>query len=282
MSNEGRVVLEGLSFPEGPRWHDGRFWFSDMHSHVVVAVDEDGNREDIVEVKNRPSGLGWLPDGRLLVVSMTDRRLLRLELDGSLEEVADLTPFATHHCNDMVVDREGRAYVGNFGFDLDAGHSPSKANLILVKPDGEVSIASPDMSFPNGAVITEDGSTLIVGETFGGCLSAFDIASDGSLTNRRVWAPITGAIPDGICLDAEGGIWVASPVSAEVLRVLEGGEVTDRIKVSTQAFACMLGGIDGKTLFVCTAGSSSPTDCAKNRDGRIEAFSVRVEGAGRP
>jgi sugar lactone lactonase YvrE len=154
--------------------------------------------------------------------------------------------------------------------------------LILVKPNGEASIASPDMSFPNGAVITEDGGTLIVGETFGGCLTAFDIASDGSLTNRRVWAPITGAVPDGICLDADDGIWVASPVSAEVFRVLEGGEVTDRIKVSTQAFACMLGGSDGKTLFVCTAGSSNPTDCAKNKDGRIEAFSVRVEGAGRP
>lgn len=282
MSSEGRVVLDGLAFPEGPRWHDGRLWFSDMHSHTVIAVDEDGDREDIAEVKNRPSGLGWLPDGRLLIVSMTDRRLLRREADGSLEEVADLTPFASHHCNDMVVDREGRAYVGNFGFDLDAGDKSVTTNLILVTPEGDVSVAASDMAFPNGTVITDDGKTLIIGETFGGCLSAFDIESDGSLFNRRVWAPIKAAVPDGICLDAEGGVWVASPVSAEVFRVLEGGEVTDRFSVSTQAFACMLGGSDGRTLFVCTASSSNPTDCAKNRDGRIEAFSVDVGRAGLP
>lgn len=282
MSSEGRVILDGLAFPEGPRWHEGRLWFSDMHAHQVIAVDEDGNREDILEVKNRPSGLGWLPDGRLLIVSMTDRRLLRLERDGSLEEVADLTPHASHHCNDMVVDHKGRAYIGNFGFDLDAGDKPKTANLILVTPDGEICVAAPEMSFPNGSVITSDGETLIVGETFGRCLTAFDIGGDGELFNRRVWAPIKAAVPDGICLDAEGGVWVASPVSAEVFRVLEGGEVTNRISVDTQAFACMLGGSDGRTLFVCTSSSSSPVDCAKNRDGRIEAYRVEVGRAGLP
>lgn len=282
MASQGRIVLDGLAFPEGPRWHEDRLWFSDMHSHVVVAVDEEGKREDIVHVENRPSGLGWLPDGRLLVVSMTDRRLLRLETDGSLSEVADLSSFATHHCNDMVVDREGRAYIGNFGFDLDAGAKPVPANLILVTPDGDTRIAASELSFPNGTVITEDGKTLIVGESFGGRLTAFDIARDGSLSNRRVWAPISNAVPDGICLDAEGGIWVASPVSAEVLRVLEGGEVTDRIRVSTQAYACMLGGKDGRTLFVCTASQSNPVDCATQRDGRIEAFPVRAGRAGLP
>ena len=282
MPSEGRVLLDGLAFPEGPRWHDDRLWFSDMHSLVVVAVDEAGNREDIVSVPNRPSGLGWLPDGRLLIVSMTDRKLLRLETEGQLTEIADLSAHAPFHCNDMVVDAAGRAYIGNFGFDLDAGEEPTTTNMILVTPDGDVQIAAKDLSFPNGTVITPDGKTLIVGESFGGKLTAFDIEPDGSLTGRRDWATISAAVPDGICLDAEGAIWVASPISAEVLRVLEGGEVTDRIKVSTQAFACMLGGRDGRTLFVCTAGNSTPEECAKNRDGRIEAFTVDVGRAGLP
>jgi sugar lactone lactonase YvrE len=282
MPDEGRVLLEGLAFPEGPRWHEGRLWFSDMHALTVVAVDEQGNRQDIVRVENCPSGLGWLPDGRLLVVSMNDRRLLRHETDGQLVAVAALSDLASFHCNDMIVDREGRAYVGNFGFDLVQGATPTPANLILVTPDGRSQVAAKDLSFPNGMVITPGGETLIVGESFGARLTAFDIAQDGSLSNRRVWAPLSGAVPDGICLDSGGGIWVASPVSAEVLRVLEGGEVSDRIAVETQAFACMLGGADGRTLFVCTAGSSDPAQCIENRDGRIEAFRVEYGRAGLP
>jgi sugar lactone lactonase YvrE len=282
VSNEGRILLEGLTFPEGPRWHEGRLWFSDMHSCTVIAVDENGNREDIARVENRPSGLGWLPDGRLLVVSMNDRRLLRQETDGRLVEVADLSGLASFHCNDMVVDRVGRAYVGNFGFDLVGGATPSTANLILVTPDGRARIAAKGLSFPNGTVITPDGGTLIIGETFGSRLTAFAIAPDGSLSRRRVWASLSGAVPDGICLDTAGGIWVASPISGEVLRIVEGGEVTQRIPVATQAFACMLGGGDGRTLFVCTAGSSDPTECIENRDGRIEAFPVDFGRAGLP
>ena len=282
MSNNGRVLLEGLAFPEGPRWHDGRLWFSDMHAYTVIAVDEQGKREEMARVEACPSGLGWLPDGRLLVVSMNDRRLLRQEADGSLSEVANLSSLAPHHCNDMIVDREGRAYIGNFGFDLMAGQKPVATSLILVTPDGQARIVAEDLIFPNGMVITQDGRTLIVGETFGARLSAFDVAPDGSLSNRRVWAPLTGAVPDGICLDAAGGIWVASPTSSEVLRVVEGGEVTDRISVETQAFACMLGGSDDRTLFVCTAGTSVPEECIANRDGRIEAFTVQFERAGLP
>ena len=282
MPDEGRVLLEGLAFPEGPRWHEGRLWFSDMHAFTVVAVDEQGNREDIVRVENCPSGLGWLPDGRLLVVSMNDRRLLRHETDGQLVEVADLSDLASFHCNDMIVDREGRAYIGNFGFDLVQGATPTPANLILVTPDGHSQVAADDLSFPNGMVITPGGKTLIVGESFGARLTAFDIAQDGSLSNRRIWASLSGAVPDGICLDSAGGIWVASPVSAEILRVLEGGEVSDRIPVETQAFACMLGGADGRTLFVCTASSSDPAECVENRDGRIETFRVEYGRAGLP
>lgn len=281
-SRTGRVLLDGLAFSEGPRWREGRLWFSDMYARTVVAVDERGNREDIARVANCPSGLGWLPDGRLLVVSMNDRRLLRQEADGQLVEVADLSELAPFHCNDMVVDRKGRAYVGNFGFDMIGGAKPTRTHLILVTPDGRTQVAAEDLFFPNGMIITPDGGTLIVGESFGRRLTAFDVAPDGSLSKRRVWAELEGAAPDGICLDEQMGIWVASPVSAEVLRVLEGGEITDRIRVATQPYACMLGGGDGKTLFVCTARSSNPTDCLKNRDGRIEAFRVEIGRAGLP
>ena len=271
---EPRILIDGLRFPEGPRWHEDRFWFSDMHSQRVIAVDMDGNAETVCEVAADPSGLGWLPDGRLLVVSMKDRRLLRLD-PGGLAEVADLSGIAAYHCNDMVVDARGRAYVGNFGFDLHAGVPPAKASLALVHPDGRVEVAAKDLSFPNGTVITPDGRTLVVGESFGACLTAFDVAADGSLSNRREWAKLQGAVPDGICLDAEGAIWVASPIGGVVLRVREGGEVAERIEVEMEAFACMLGGPDGKTLFICTAPDSDPAKTGDCR-GRIEMVEVEV------
>ena len=274
------VVLDGLAFPEGPRWHDGRLWFSDMHAHEVVALDvATGAREIIVEVSACPSGLGWLPDGRLLVVSMEDRRVLRLE-DSGLVEHADLSGIATFHCNDMVVDWSGRAYVGNFGFDLHHRADPVAAVLARVEPDGSVFAAADDMQFPNGSVIYD--TTLVVGESFAGRLTAFDIDDDGTLSNRRVWAQLEDAVPDGICLDAEGAIWVASPTSNEVLRVREGGEVTDRVSLDRGAFACMLGGDDRRTLLICTSHSSDPVDSAKQRSGRIESLRVDVPGAGLP
>ena len=276
-----RILLDDLCFPEGPRWHEDRLWFSDMHDHQVVAVDLDGERETICRVPAQPSGLGWDANGRLLVVSMVDRRLLRLEAD-ELVELADLSALAHFHCNDMVVDAAGRAYVGNFGFSLHDREEPRTTNLILVEPDGEVRVASDEMRFPNGSVITPDGRTLIVGESFGACLTAFDIAPDGSLSNRRVWAALEGAVPDGICLDAEGAIWVASPVSAEVLRVREGGVVAARVSVETQAFACMLGGPERRHLFICTAQDSDPAVCRETRSGRIEVVEVEVPGAGLP
>ncbi len=274
------ILVDGLRFPEGPRWHEGRLWFSDMHSQKVLAVDPDGRVETIVEVPEDPSGLGWTPDGRLLVVSMRDRRLLRLDPEG-LVPVADLSALAPCHCNDMVVDARGRAYVGNFGFDLHAGEEPRPTNLIRVDPDGSVHVAAEDLRFPNGTVITPDGRTLVIGETFGACLTAFDVAEDGSLGGRREWARLERALPDGICLDAEGGIWVASPVSGCVLRVLEGGEVSDRIEVEHQAFACMLGGADRRTLFICTAADSDPAR-TDTRAGRIETVAVDVPGVGLP
>ncbi|TDJ10977.1 MAG: hypothetical protein E2O66_10225 [Deltaproteobacteria bacterium] len=280
MSASPRMLLDGLRFPEGPRWHEGRLWFSDMHDQKVLAVDLDGQAETVARVEADPSGLGWLPDGRLLVVSMKDRRLLRLDPSG-LTEAADLSEIAGFHCNDMVVDAQGRAYVGNFGFDLHSGGDLVAASLALVHPDGRVEQAAQDLLFPNGSVITPEGRTLIIGESFGARLTAFDIADDGSLSNRRIWAQLEKAVPDGICLDAEGGIWVASPISHGVLRVLEGGEVTQRIPVEQQAFACMLGGSDRRTLFICTAADSDPAKTA-SRSGRIEIVDVAVPGAGLP
>ena len=277
------VLLSGLRFGEGPRWHEGRLWFSDMHSGVVLAVDEGGAVEEIVRVPGEPSGLGWRPDGTLLIVSMQDRSVVAHDssVPGGLRKIADLSEHASYHCNDMVVDAQGRAYVGNFGFDLHAKATPSAANLILVDADDSVRVAAGDLSFPNGTVITPDGRSLIVGETFGGRLTAFDIEDDGSLANRRVWAQLSGAVPDGICLDEAGGIWVASPVSGECLRVLEGGEVTHRVEIEGQAFACMLGGSDRRTLFICTAPDSDPAKTAE-RAGRIVTTRVDVPGAGLP
>lgn len=202
---ETKILVDGLVFPESPRWHNGKLWFSDMHGHWVMTVDSNGNTEKIVEVPGQPSGLGWLPDGRLLVVSMTDRRLLRLDPDG-LTEIADLRQLASSHCNDMVVDQQGRAYIGNFGFGMIEQEPFALAEIVLVTPDGDARVVAEEMAFPNGSVITPDGRTLIVAETFGPRLTAFDIEPDGSLTGRRIWAEIEQAFPDGICLDAENAI----------------------------------------------------------------------------
>ncbi len=283
------TLLEGLYFGECPRWRDGQLWYSDFYAHAVFRVTPGQTPVKVVEVPNQPSGLGWLPDGRLLIVSMTDRKLLRLE-GGALVEHADLNSLATFHCNDMVVDSAGRAYVGNFGFNLEAfiaergaaamAEAPS-ACLIRVDPDGSVHEAAADIRFPNGSVITPDGKTFILAETMGRVLTAFDIAPDGSLSNRRTWAETGRALPDGICLDAEGAIWIANPAAPECLRIAEGGEVLDRVETSQPSFACMLGGEDGKTLFIVTApGSGSVAE--KEPKGRIETARVTVGHAGLP
>jgi sugar lactone lactonase YvrE len=277
--------LDGFAFLEGPRWHDGRLWFSDMHAQRVYAASEDGAVEAIARVAACPSGLGWLPDGRLLVVSMEDRKLQRREPGGELVTHADLASVATYHCNDMVVDAAGRAYVGNFGFDLHTQQKPRAASLALVQRDGSVSEAARDLQFPNGAVITPDGATLVVGESFGRRLTAFDIdAATGALRNRRVWAQLEGgAVPDGICLDADGAVWVASPMTREVVRVHEGGRVSQRIASGERmAIACMLGGADRRTLFVLTSHTIDPDECRRLRSARIERVRVDAPGAGLP
>ena len=276
------TLLDGLTFPEAPRWHDGRLWFSDFYTHRVVAVDSAGRAETMVEVPQRPSGLGWTPDGALLVVSMVDRRLLRVE-SGTTRVLADLSAVATGPCNDMVVDGRGRAYVGNFGYDRHKGEPPRTTCLARVDPDGRVSRAAEDLFFPNGTVITPDGRTMIVGETQGHRLTAFDVAPDGTLSNRRVWAQFEDAVfPDGICLDAEGAIWVSDARGFALLRVREGGKIDGTVSTGARyAFACMLGGADRQTLFACTSTGSGPA-MADKRDGAIETVRVDVPGAGLP
>ena len=276
------ILVDGLAFGEGPRWHDGALWLSDMHKHRVLRISADGRTEVIVEVPQQPSGLGWLPGGDLLVVSMIDRRLLRWN-GRALTEHASLADLATFHCNDMVVDVAGRAYVGNFGFDLHAREAPRPAVLICVEPDGAARVVAEDLRFPNGTVITPDGRTLIIGESWGARLTAFDIAPNGDLHNRRVWAELPdGALPDGICLDEAGGIWSASPSTNECLRQIEGGEVAHRVRVEQGAFACMLGGGDGQMLHILTAGSSEPDDCRRTLTGRVEICRAPYRHAGLP
>ena len=275
-------LIENLAFAEAPRWQDGELWFSDFFTHQVMRVDREGRAHVVVEVPNQPSGLGWLPDGRLLVVSMLDRKLTRLDPTG-LVEVADLSQFADFHCNDMVVDAKGRAYVGNFGFDIFTQPVvPKPAVLVMVSPEGKASVAANDLAFPNGTVITPDGRTMIIGETFARKLTAFDIADDGTLSKRRTWADLGNVAPDGICLDAEGAVWVASPRSNEFVRVLEGGTITRRIPVLNQGIACALGGADGKRLFMVTGRVKAREEAMATRAGRIEYIDVNVPAAVEP
>ena len=292
-----RVLLDGLYFGEGPRWREGRLWFSDFYARTINSVGLDGAARVELEWDERTSGLGWMPDGSLLFVSMERRALFRRWPDGRVEQHADLSEVHVFLSNDMVVDGLGRAYVGNFGFDLHAelrargdmavlADHPT-ASLALVQPDGSVEVAAEGLHFPNGTVITPDGRTLIVGETLGAVLTAFDIGEDGRLSNRRVWAPTMSdmnnpRVPDGICLDAQGAVWIASATAPECIRIAEGGEVLDVVTASQNVFACMLGGEDGRTLLMMTAPTSDNDEVAREPLGKIEVAEVAVPRAGWP
>lgn len=295
---EVRTVVSGMSFTECPRWHEGRLWFSDFYTHRIYSVAEDGSGlRTEVEVPEQPSGIGWLPDGRLLYVSTRDRTVRRREADGTPVVHADVSGQVGGHPNDMVVDAEGRAWLGNFGFDLMGGADIETAGLLRIDPDGTVTRVAEDLWFPNGSVVTPDGATLVVDETLGNRVSAFDIAADGSLGPRRDWAvfgplattrvladavPQAVYAPDGCCLDAEGCLWIADAVGGRVCRVREGGEVIDTVVPGTGAFACMLGGEDGRTLFICCAPDFDEHARSAAREAEIRAVTVDVPHAGRP
>lgn len=278
MSDPLMTLLGGLRFAEAPRWHNDRLWFSDFFRQEVMAVTEQGQSEVMFRLDDSPSGLGWRPDGSLLVVSMHHQQLLAWR-GGVLARVADLSTHAGGPCNDMVVDAQGRAYVGNFGFDLYAKEEACATCLLRVDLDGSVHRVAEDMWFPNGMAITPDGQTLMVAETFRNRLTAFTIAPDGSLKNRRVFAELQGVFPDGLCLDAEGAVWVADARGHAVLRVVEGLGVVERVSTGEhQSYACMLGGADGHTLFICTAPGVGP-EAGELQQGRIEFTTVKVPRA---
>lgn len=293
------VLLEGGAFFESPRWHEGRWWISDFYRHLVLTVDGDGRTEEVWTVEGQPSGLGWMPDGSLLAVSMLDQRLLRRAPGGAISVHADASEFCGGHLNDIVVDGTGRAYAGEFGFDLMAFAEPSLANLLRIDPDGAVSVAAEEMMFPNGSVITPDGRTLIVGETAGSRYTAFTIGDDGALTDRRIWGqvappPEIGSLeemlaglrfgPDGCALDAEGHIWSADEVGARCVRLAPGGEIVDEIATPAglNCFACMLGGDDGRTLLLCAAPDFLPQNRTAARDAVLLTTIVDVPHAGLP
>ena len=289
MDYKTEILLDGLGFPACPRWRDDMLYFSDQHFNHVISVDMQGDAGSVAEIPGTPGGIGWLPDGRMLVVEMKMRRLMRLDSEDDLTVAADLSRMVTTQLNDMVVDREGNAYVGNFGYDIgDPTAEPHFAQIIMVTADGEAGTMAHGLAFPNGLAITSDDSTLIVAESSAARLTAFTITLEGLLVERRIWAEFdklglvvdqNRVIPHGICLDAEGAVWMASPgTPGGVFRVREGGEIMDRVEVEHQAFAVMLGGPERKTLFVCT----SYVDDESKLHGRIEMVEVEVPGAGLP
>jgi sugar lactone lactonase YvrE len=303
MGYEIKTIATGMTYTECPRWRDNRWWFSDFYTNGIYSMAEDGSdlRTELT-VPEQPSGLGWLPDGRLIFVSMKDRSIMRREADGSVVVHADLSKHATGHVNDMVVDAKGRAYVGNFGFDLMGGGKVATADVHRVDPDGSVHVAATGLSFPNGSAITADGRTLLVDESFANRISAFEInPADGSLSNRRDWAAFApppsdpdaalahhgpggeiAYVPDGCGLDAEGCLWVADARNARVCRVREGGEILETINPGDGVFACMLGGADGRTLLMSCAPDFFEHKRRVVKEATLRTARVAVGHAGLP
>ncbi|MEJ2622132.1 MAG: gluconokinase, GntK/IdnK-type [Candidatus Thiodiazotropha sp.] len=265
------VLLDQLMFPEAPRWRDNLLWFTDQHAQQIIRVDLQGNSEIVAQPDDLPGGLGWLPDGRLLVVSMTKRRILALN-NGELTLYADLHSLASFHCNDLLVDPQGRCYAGNFGFDLHNGKSQAPAEVILVNRDGKPQLAADQLIFPNGCALSLDGKTLLVAETFASRITAFSVSADGSLSQRRVWAELNGAFPDGITLDSQQNLWIAAPNRSRLLLVREGGEVLREVMPIGDPYACMVGGNEGEILFIASAETDDPEEAKRLRSGRIETL----------
>ncbi|MFF0280982.1 SMP-30/gluconolactonase/LRE family protein [Rhodococcus aetherivorans] len=291
------TVVSDRAFLECPRWHDGRVWVSDLYRHEVISIGADGAvTVEATLPGDEPSGLGWLPDGRLLITAMESGRIMRREHDGEIVVHADLSSVATGKLNDMVVAEDGTAYVGSFGFEFKRDTPIAPANLIRVAPDGSFTVEASDLRFPNGMVITPTG-TLIVAESMGNKLTAFDIGSDGRLGGQRTWATFgpdlptdsvkaamsaAAVAPDGICLDSDGAVWVADALNRRVIRVEEGGAITGEVVFPTGVFACMLGGPEGNTLYACAAPNSSEAARRHTRDASLLATRVGATHGGRP
>jgi sugar lactone lactonase YvrE len=293
-----KVVANRLTYLEGPRWHEGVLWFVDFYSHGVYRVNQSGSVEKVVHVEQQPSRLGWLPDGRMLVVSMKDRKVLRQEKDGKLVVHADIWDKCGGHANDMVVAPSGNAYVGNFGFDLMGGAGHKSTGLVMVRADGSSQVVADGLAFPNGMVITPGEKKLIVNELFGNKISQFDIRSDGTLGPRSDFAnfgdlgdePDVGVrlqhakiIPDGLTLDAEGAVWFADTINERAVRIAEGGKILDEVNIAPEGiFAVALGGEDGKSLFLCAAPDWDEGARKAAREGRMLSTRVDVAHAGTP
>jgi sugar lactone lactonase YvrE len=280
---ELQTLITGLAFGEQPRWHEDRLWFSDWGPQEVIAVDLEGNGEVMTRARSFPCCVDWLPDGRLLVVSGREGLLLRRESDGSLITHADLTGLSDRGWNELVVDGRGNAYINGGGFDLLAGEEFAPGIVALVTPDGSARQVADGIAFPNGMVVTSDNSTLIVAESYAKRLTAFDVAPDGGLSSRRVWADLQDGVPDGICLDAEGAVWYGDVPNKRCVRVREGGEVLQTVELDRGCFACALGGADRRTLFMMATEWRGPANMFDEpRTGQVVAVEAPAPGVGWP
>jgi sugar lactone lactonase YvrE len=273
------ILTTGIAMGESPRWHDGRLHLSDWMAGELLTVDADGAREVVARIPSFPFCFDWLPDGRLLVVFGSEGRVMEVAADGTATPYADLTAYSRHPWNEIVTDHRGNAWVNGIGFDFPAGE-PAPGQLVLVTPDGDVRQVAGDLAFPNGMAVTPDGSTLIVAESYAECLTAFDIGADGTLSGRRVWASTPGDHPDGICLDAEGSVWYADVGRSHCVRVAEGGEVLDDVAADRGCFSCVLGGDDGRTLFVVANAWGGPEAMGGERTGQV--LTVRAPAPAAP
>ena len=274
------ILMTDIAFGESPRWHDGRLWFADWAAGELIALTPHGDHEVVARVNSFPFCFDWLPGGSLLAVNSREKRLLRLEPSGSAETHADLAALSEKPWNEIVVDARGNAYVNCIGFDFPAGE-PGPGFVALVTPDAEIRRVADDVAFPNGMAILPDETTLVVAESYASRLTAFDIEHDGSLANRRVWAEVDGP-PDGICADADGAVWYADVPNRRCRRVVEGGEILDTVELDRGCFACMLGGDDGRTLFVVGQEWRGPSATSSERSGVVAATRAPAPHAGRP
>jgi sugar lactone lactonase YvrE len=282
---EPRLLLSGLAFGESPRWREDRLWVADWATRELVAVDGEGESEVMLRLGSspfQPICFDWLPDGRLLVVSSRDGRVLRQEPDGGLATYSDLSGLSAYPWNEIVVDGRGNAYVNEAGFEFPGGDF-APGTVALVTPDGSARQVATGVAFPNGMAVTPDNRMLIVAESYGSKLTGFDIGADGGLSEGRIWADLGDGVPDGICIDAEGAVWYADVPNKRCVRVREGGEVLETVEHDRGCFACMLGGPDRGTLFVVTQEWRGTESMANGgATGQVLAVEVPAPGAGWP